>query len=158
MAIFVGRSGRKSAFRNYAALSRSKMSSGMFSGWKGGLLLASITTSVVLAANLIFTIAAVATSGTGIHFGTLYTGTCAATHRTNTYFHLLINILSTFMLAASNYTMQFLCAPTREQVDRSHETGRWLTIGIVSLRNFQTGKKAALFTILALTSFPIHFL
>lgn len=60
------------------------------------------------------------------------------------------------MLVASNYTMQFLSAPAREQVDRSHETGKWLTIGIASPRNLQTRKKAVLFTLLALVCLELH--
>ncbi|OJJ82358.1 uncharacterized protein ASPGLDRAFT_531052 [Aspergillus glaucus CBS 516.65] len=52
--------------------------------------------------------------------------------------HLVINILSTLMLAGSNFTMQCLCAPTRKDLDRAHQSNRWLDIGAPSIRNLRS--------------------
>ncbi|KAF1945579.1 hypothetical protein EJ02DRAFT_338180, partial [Clathrospora elynae] len=53
----------------------------------------------------------------------------------STVLHLIINVFSTMVLAASNYTMQILHSPTREEIDSAHSRGQWLNIGLLSIRN-----------------------
>ena len=55
----------------------------------------------------------------------LYTGDCAEMKRIDTLSHLAINVLSTILLGASNYSMQVLVAPTRENIDAAHPQGRY---------------------------------
>lgn len=74
--------------------------------------------------------------------------------------HLIINILSTGILAASNYCMQTLVAPTREDIDASHARGKWLDIGTPSLGNLKVTPKhrVALWLVLWITATPFHLM
>jgi hypothetical protein len=78
----------------------------------------------------------------------------------STAYHVLINILSTILLTSSNYAMQILCAPTRQEVDRAHARGQWLEIGIMSIRNLRhiDRRRAVLWVLLAISSAPLHLL
>jgi hypothetical protein len=73
---------------------------------------------------------------------------------------LLINALSTILLSASNYTMQCLSAPTRSEVDDAHSTGKWLDIGVPSVRNLGriARKRVILWWLLGASSLPLHLL
>lgn len=90
----------------------------------------------------------------------LYTGSCDTSKNLNTVLHVLINILSSILLGASNYGIQCLSAPTREQVDKAHAKGTYLDIGIVSVRNLrhQTHLTRLLWVSLVLSSIPLHLL
>jgi hypothetical protein len=89
-----------------------------------------------------------------------YEGSCNLTKRWNIGLHLIINILSTGILAASNYCMQSLVAPTREEVDACHGRGKWLDIGTASIRNICSIEKRRIVLWLALmiTATPFHLL
>jgi hypothetical protein len=104
-----------------------------------------------------------ATSHTGYNsngIADLITGDQVAVSRWNTMFHVLINALSTLLLAGSNYTMQVLSSPTRLDVDKAHAEGQWLDIGILSPRNLRIipRRRAVLWLILGLSSIPLHLL
>jgi hypothetical protein len=73
-------------------------------------------------------------------------------------FHIVINVLSTLLLAASNYTMQVLSSPTRGEIDKAHSSNQWLDIGVLSLLNLAriSRRQRFLCVILALSSIPIH--
>lgn len=88
----------------------------------------------------------------------LYRGDCGKNESINTWIHLFINVLSTLLLAGSNYTMQVLVAPTRLEINRAHYRKRWLDVGLQSVRNlFHIIKtRAALWWMLALSSIPLH--
>ncbi|KAI1847360.1 hypothetical protein JX266_006585 [Neoarthrinium moseri] len=66
-----------------------------------------------------------------------YSGRCGtgSASRLNLALHLLLNILSTAILASSNFFMQILNAPTRDEVIEAHSRGSWLDIGVPSWRN-----------------------
>ena len=72
--------------------------------------------------------------------------------------HFIINALGTIILAGTNYCMQCLSAPTRNDVDKAHAKGLWLNIGILSLRNLRriSRKKLVVWISLAVTSLPLH--
>ena len=53
---------------------------------------------------------------------TLYQGSCALVKRLDLWLHLLINVLSTGMLMASNYCMQLQAAPTRKECRQSPQS------------------------------------
>lgn len=90
----------------------------------------------------------------------LYQGDCGTTNRLDIGIHLLINILSTLLLSSSNYAMQCLSAPTREEVDQAHRKRKWLEIGAPGLRNLKSiGRdRLALWFVLLLSSLPLHLL
>jgi hypothetical protein len=92
--------------------------------------------------------------------GTIYQGDCNTVKRLDLWLHLLINLLSTGLLMASNYCMQLQAAPTRADIDRAHARGQWLDIGVPSLRNFGKIGRWRKFTwlLLAFSSLPIHFM
>ncbi len=115
-------------------------------------------------ANLTFTIWAMRRAGSNIQngVGVLAEETsCARAKTINTGIHLLINVLSTILLAGSNYCMQCLTAPTREQVDEAHRESRWVDVGVPSIRNLletASGGNVLLWVLLALSSLPLHLL
>ncbi len=91
---------------------------------------------------------------------TLYSGDCNYVRNLNIGSHLLINILSTLLLAACNYAMQCLSAPTRQDIDQMHAQRRWLDIGVFSMHNLlKIGQnRRILWFLLAVTSLPLHLL
>jgi len=118
--------------------------------------------SFVLCCNIAMIVVA-ATSKTGDTVGAianLKIGDEAIISQWNTALHVLINALSTMLLAGSNYTMQVLSSPTRQDVDAAHARGQWLDIGVLSPRNLRLipRKRAALWYTLALSSVPLHLL
>lgn len=90
----------------------------------------------------------------------LYSGSCDVVKRTDTIVHIIVNVLSTLLLGASNGCMQLLLAPTRAEIDRAHEKQIWLDIGVPSFRNLRhiSGRRVCLWSLLALSSIPLHFL
>lgn len=91
---------------------------------------------------------------------TIFTGDCGKTRRISAGAHVVINILSTLLLATSNACMQSLNAPTRSEIDKAHERGIWLDIGTQSLRNFRylPFKRGILYLMLGASSIPLHML
>ena len=92
----------------------------------------------------------------------LYKGTPTAVNTRSAILHLALSGLSSVLLAASNYTMQCLSAPTRQEVDTAHWKGSSLDIGLPSIRNMcdkaTPWSRKCLWLLLLLTSIPIHFL
>ncbi|KAL3465623.1 hypothetical protein BJX64DRAFT_285228 [Aspergillus heterothallicus] len=130
---------------------------GRFSGWRGTIFLGCITSSIVLVLNVVMVCWA-ATYDSGYGRSVLYFGSCGRTKQISVGIHLLINVLSTALLGASNFGMQCLSAPTREDVDRAHANGRWVDIGIPSLRNLSQipRPRVILWVSLVLSSLPLH--
>ncbi|KAF2206225.1 hypothetical protein CERZMDRAFT_53632 [Cercospora zeae-maydis SCOH1-5] len=131
--------------------------------WKAGVAASAAICCAVLITNLGLTVAAF------LHFsgsmvagiGTLFQGSCDSVDSWSTGLHVIINILSSAMLSASNYTMQSLAAPTRAEVNKAHATGEHVDIGLLSYRNVVHGISAWRslgIGILALSSLPIHLL
>lgn len=80
--------------------------------------------------------------------------------RLNTVLHLLLNIVSTLVIASSNFFMQVLNSPNRAEIDRAHGRSRWLDIGIPSFRNARQLSRSKLVTsaLFIISSIPIHLL
>ncbi|KAK6811974.1 hypothetical protein RU639_012298 [Aspergillus parasiticus] len=129
-----------------------------YSGWRFTLALASFASVIVLAFNLGFVIWAAVHHTVERSRGTLHEGNCEKVQHMGTGLHFAINILSTSLLGASNYCMQCLSAPTRKDIDRAHGKGRWLDIGVPSVRNLRlvSRKRAVLWLLLVLSSLPLH--
>jgi hypothetical protein len=90
----------------------------------------------------------------------VYIGDCNTVKRAGTVAHLVINLLSTLMLGASNLCMQLIASPSRKDIDRAHARSVWLDIGVPSLRNLRhiPRWRWAIWCVLAISSLPIHFL
>lgn len=91
---------------------------------------------------------------------TMSNGSCSVARRWGIWLHLVINVLSTLLLGASNYAMQCISAPTRQEVDKFHSVGSTLDIGIQSVRNIFRirTKRRFMWWLLALSSIPLHLL
>ncbi|KAM0794745.1 hypothetical protein BDR22DRAFT_826699 [Usnea florida] len=129
-------------------------------GYHFGVLWCAGVAALVLIINLILTIWAVAKLGVQDGFGTLYDGSCKRTTSLTFWLHLAINVLSTLLLGASNYSMQCLSSPTRSEIDKAHSQGIWLDIGVPSVRNLRrlSTTRIVLWWLLALSSIPLHLL
>jgi len=68
---------------------------------------------------------------------TFRVGDCTLTERLDFSIHLLINILSTSLVGASNYCMQCVSAPTRKDIDKAHKHHTWMDISVLSVRNLK---------------------
>jgi hypothetical protein len=90
----------------------------------------------------------------------IYRGDCNRTSAISTGIHVLINILASLLLGASNLCMQLLVAPTRSEIDKAHRKQIWLDIGIPSLRNLPhiARRRRVIWWILGISSLPLHFL
>ncbi|KAL4736185.1 hypothetical protein BDV11DRAFT_207832 [Aspergillus similis] len=128
-----------------------------FGGWKATLYLGSATSFTVLILNLAMVCwASFRHSDQGQNV--LYSGNCDRAKELGTCVHLLINVLSTLLLSASNFGMQCLSAPTRKDIDRAHANNEWLDIGVHSIRNLRKIPRfrMLLWLSLVLTSVPLH--
>lgn len=115
---------------------------------------------VIFVSNLVLTILAVSKYRSQDGVGLIYEGDCTTVRDLNLWIHLLINLLSTGMLSASNFCMQLQAAPTRANVNRAHDGNDWMDIGVPSLRNLKyiSRWRRLAWALLALSSLPIHFL
>ena len=109
------------------------------SGWRVGALVSLVGVLLVFTCNLALFLFVRSKHGTQSDgsIGTLFEGGCDRTRRLNTWVHLFVNVLSTLLLGASNYCMQILSAPTRDELIRAHGRRTWLHIGVPSLRNLR---------------------
>jgi hypothetical protein len=128
-------------------------------GWRTAVTTCAATASVVFLINFVSLIWAVAANGRPQQGRqVLYKGDCTRVRKLNVGVHLLINTLSTILLSSSNYCMQCLCAPTRQEVDVAHSQKRWLDIGIHSVRNLKSinRRRVVLWVLLGASSLPLH--
>ncbi|KAK9419885.1 hypothetical protein SUNI508_06891 [Seiridium unicorne] len=116
--------------------------------------------SAVFVVNLALTAFAVSKYQSQNGVGVIYDGDCNTVKQLDQWLHLLINLLSTGLLSASNYCMQLQAAPTRDDIDRAHEANTWLDIGIPSWRNlgYISGWRRFTWILLAFSSVPLHLL
>ncbi|KAH7361130.1 hypothetical protein BKA66DRAFT_573670 [Pyrenochaeta sp. MPI-SDFR-AT-0127] len=131
-----------------------------YHGWRVGVLSALCMSTFVLCCNITLIVAGSVVNGGYDKDGVanLVYGNERTISRWNTTFHVLINALSTILLAGSNYTMQVLSSPTRLDIDKAHAKGNWLEIGLLSPRNLRiiSRKRMALCLLLAVSSVPLH--
>jgi hypothetical protein len=90
----------------------------------------------------------------------LYEGNCSRTRSLNSGLHLVINILGTLLLGGTNYSMQCLLSPTRQEVNKAHSKNVWLDIGVLSVRNLRRISKlrVVLWALLCLSALSFHLL
>lgn len=140
---------------------RTRKRKSRFHGWQWGVLLGAYIGTFVLLMNCAFVIVG-AFVGSGYQQGiaTLFSGSATTISKASTFFHVLINVLSTLLLSASNYTMQVLSAPTVSECKKAHRNGNWLDIGILSIRNIRSisSRRRTIWLILCLSSIPLHLL
>lgn len=126
-----------------------------------GVFLGCCTAAFVLCANVTILLGGLLTDkGYQDGFATLMKGSGTRVSALSTLCHIVINVLSTLFLSASNYTMQVLSSPSRKNIDDAHQQGEWLDIGILSVRNIKaiSNKRKVLWWIVGLSSVPLHLL
>lgn len=125
-----------------------------------GVTLCAITSGLVFLTNLTLTVWASSKYGLREGVGTIHEGSCRRTRSLSLWLHIIINLLSTTLLGASNYTMQCLTSPTRDEIDKAHARHDWLDIGVPSLRNLRriSWNRIGLWWMLALSGIPLHLL
>ena len=130
------------------------------SGWRAGAVLSCTAATIILLTNITALVWTKSNYRVEDGIGTLYKGSCAKAKSLNTWLQLLINILCSVLLGSSNYCMQCLTSPTRDEIDKAHGRKRSLRIGVPSLRNlkFISGYRAVLWACLGLSALPLHFL
>ncbi|KAF5652120.1 hypothetical protein F25303_3594 [Fusarium sp. NRRL 25303] len=132
------------------------------SGWRRTALYLTILASILtvfLFTALIVSLHVVNGGGASIFGETaILSGSCDKISRANLWIHLAINVIGTGVLGSSNFFMQVLVAPTRQDVDRAHTSKRWVEIGVHSVHNFRFISKCRIFlwALFALTSIPLH--
>jgi hypothetical protein len=134
-----------------------------FEGWRGGIFWGIGVSSITLVFNLCITIYYTLKSErseNGELVARIRSGGCSHNNVLNLACHIIINILSTMLLSASNYCMQCLSAPTREEVDRAHARRVWLNIGVLGFRNLFNihWTRTSLWALLLLSSLPLHLM
>jgi hypothetical protein len=130
-------------------------------GWRLGVIIALGISIFVLITNIILLIIGSRKNGGYVNgICTLNHGNAGPIQSQGLTYHIIINILSTALLTSSNYCMQILSAPSREELDWAHAHGTWLDIGIISFRNLRYVKRERLvfWLILGLSSLPLHLL
>lgn len=132
------------------------------SGWRKSAFVNTILVSIVFLVLTLSHAFILARSGDPTGYHVIHSGSCAGNSvgRLNTLLHLLINILSSLVLASTNFFMQVLNAPSREELDSAHGQGSWLDIGVPSPRNvFKLSLfKTTMWILFFLSSIPIHLL
>lgn len=131
-------------------------------GWTRGASINTMLVSIVFLTLFVCQIYLWAKSGSLYDYQTIHSGSCVGNGvgHLNTLLHLVINILSTLVLASTNFFMQVLNAPSREELDNAHGKGSWLDIGVPSPRNaFKVSRfKTTMWLLFFLSSVPIHLL
>lgn len=127
---------------------------------KFGIKICAVAALVLFVLNLSATVWVAAHHKTHAGRQILFEGDCHTAAKLNTVIHIIINALSTILLSASNFCMQYLSAPTRKEVDRAHANGLRLDIGILSPRNLRriAKKRLILWGVLGASSLPLHLL
>ena len=106
-----------------------------FSGWRVGVAVGTVATTIVLLTNVISTIYITQhyqVVEQGIY--TIIGSSADSCLKAKKWLHMLINIAGTSLLSASNYCMQCLSLPTRQEVDLAHKKQKWLDVGIPTMK------------------------
>ncbi|KAE8356321.1 hypothetical protein BDV28DRAFT_165265 [Aspergillus coremiiformis] len=130
-------------------------------GWRFGATASCILVGICLALNVAATIyIRVTYPPNSENLGIMQESSCKHIRSVDSKLHYALNVIASVLVGASNYNMQCLTAPTRDEVDRAHAKRRWLDIGVHSIRNlaFIGPVKVMLWLALLLSSLPLHLL
>ncbi len=130
-------------------------------GWrKTAVVNIGLSAALTTALTILIGIAAGTSGGSLTQNTALYHGSCATAAQINIALHLIINIISTGLLASSNFFIQVLNAPSRREVEAAHRKQKTLAIGVQSAGNLAHISRFKLVSILllALSSLPVHLL
>lgn len=128
-------------------------------GWRRtGVINISLAITCEVTLLLCFAISVSKRESSGISSTKLFDGSCERASRMNTMLHLILNIVSTGILASSNFFMQIVTSPSRKEIDQAHGFLRSLKIGLQSPTNIPhlSRMKQLSWMVLLLSSIPIH--
>ncbi|KAF2162621.1 hypothetical protein M409DRAFT_26863 [Zasmidium cellare ATCC 36951] len=131
-----------------------------YAKWKTTLGVGAGLATVVLATNVGVLAWARSFDGNGEGSATVFQGSCDIMEKVTIGAELAVNILSSLLLGASNYAAQLLSAPTRKDLDRQHARGKWLDVGVSSVRNLRHLPywRTAIWVMLVFSTVPLHLL
>ncbi|KAI0389437.1 hypothetical protein F5Y17DRAFT_448925 [Xylariaceae sp. FL0594] len=130
-----------------------------YPGWRlTGLLLSVL--SVLLTIDLSIILAVYSKLSGFRSSSILFEGSCEKSSSISLSIHLAINVVSAALLASSNFFMQVISAPTREDVDVAHRRGVFTDLGVPSYRNLWYIPKlnVVFWVVLGASSAPVHLL
>ncbi|KAI9726332.1 MAG: hypothetical protein M1828_001606 [Chrysothrix sp. TS-e1954] len=129
-------------------------------GWRGTVGAGACTALIVLILNLVLLGVGLSSEVSSDGIRAILKAPCDQTNRAFIAIHLVINILSTLLLAASNSALQCAGSTSRDEVDLAHRSGRWVHVGVFGLRNLGMipWKRIILCAFLAISSTPLHLL
>ncbi|KAF2442490.1 hypothetical protein P171DRAFT_365159 [Karstenula rhodostoma CBS 690.94] len=134
-------------------------SNSRFHGWRVGVLFGVVSSATILCFNMAV-LAFVASTKHGFEggFAEPFNLEAHKLSRLSTLIHVLINALSTILLAASNFTMQVISSPTRDDLDKAYKSGEWFDVGVLSIRNLKQipRRRLAICIVLGLSPIPLH--
>ncbi|RYP60086.1 hypothetical protein DL771_010629 [Monosporascus sp. 5C6A] len=107
-----------------------------FTGWRGGIVFNTIIFFLILVIEIALLIVVLTKTRLLAGDPTMWSGDCGTARDINVGLHAAISVFSVVFLAGANYAFQVLTSPTRGEVDKAHESKRWLDIGVTSMRNF----------------------
>lgn len=127
-----------------------------FTGWRGGVLACVLLVAFCVLIEITLLVVAVKLNNAQNGFGTMYHGSCARVKNLSTYLLIPLNALGTITLSSSNYVMQILNAPDRQEIEKAHQSVSFLNIGISSPSNLRhvSRLKRTLYCLLALSTVP----
>jgi hypothetical protein len=137
------------------------MLNGPLHRWRISIILGSCMSSLVLRMYTIFLVLC-AKRGRGFEnrFAVPISGLVEDMSRWSGDIHILINALSTLLLAARNYTMEVLSPTTRKDVDKAHTRHEHLDVRFLNVRNLSRipRRQLLLFIFMGSSSVPMHLL
>jgi hypothetical protein len=85
---------------------------------------------------------------------------CALFRSKRTAWSLFLNTLATLLFVASNYGLQCLSSPTREDLDAAHAGGHSMEVGLPSVKNLSRigWTRRFIWLLLAVSGLPLHAL
>lgn len=128
-------------------------------GWRRTAVMNIIMAFVCVTILLIILSISVSQPGSSLSRPTvIFKGDCTSSGRLNLVLNLLVNILSGVVLASSNFFMQVLSSPSREEIDIAHSWLRSLDIGVPSVKNlyYVARFKSFSWLMFLISSVPIH--
>ncbi|GIZ44544.1 hypothetical protein CKM354_000774000 [Cercospora kikuchii] len=130
-----------------------------YTAWKVGVAGGIGVTALVLVANICLLAWSATRPSSGVTTR-IFTGSCKTSRAIDLSMHLFINLLGTILLAAGNNCAQILSAPTREEITQAHRRGRWVDIGVPSVRNLREipAWRISLWLLLYISSAPLHLI
>ena len=136
-------------------------------GWRAGTRLCCFAVVLCIAIEFVLLIWAVVPNGHNSTDGLVWEGRCDVVRKLELWLLLPLNIAATVLIGTSNYVMQVMSAPDREEIDQAHRYATPLAVGGIRFkmskyedpRAYKRGKlRRTVWWVLVISSLPIHLL